>query len=98
MLAMLTAFFFYRDGVAARRSLVAAGRRITGDQAPRLLRVAAATINGVVYGILGTALAQALLTLIGLRITGIPAALLLGLLLFLLFLLSLVPFGPVLIW
>jgi predicted PurR-regulated permease PerM len=57
--------------------------------------VATATINGVVYGVLGTALAQALLILIGLWITGIPAALLLGLLLFLL---ALIPFGPLLIW
>ena len=94
ILAMVTAFFLYRDGVAVRRSLIAAGRRIAGDHAPRLLRVAAATINGVVYGVLGTALAQALLLLIGLWVTGIPAALLLGLLLFVL---SLIPFGPLLI-
>jgi predicted PurR-regulated permease PerM len=95
ILAMMTAFFLYRDGEAVRRSLVMAGRRIAGDQAPRLLRVAYATINGVVYGVLGTALAQALLILIGLWITGIPAALLLGLLLFVL---ALIPFGPVLLW
>jgi predicted PurR-regulated permease PerM len=94
ILAMLTAFFLYRDGAAVRRSLIAAGRRIAGDQAPRLLRVAYATIVGVVYGVLGTALAQALVLLIGLWITGIPAALLLGLLLFLL---SLIPFGPLLV-
>jgi predicted PurR-regulated permease PerM len=95
VLALVTAFFLYRDGAAAQRSLMAAGRRIAGDHAPRLLRVASATIVGVVYGVLGTALAQALLTLVGLWIAGIPAALLLGLLLFVL---SLVPFGPVLIW
>jgi predicted PurR-regulated permease PerM len=95
ILAMLTAFFLYRDGEAVRRNLVTAGRHIAGDQAPRLLRVAYATVNGVVYGVLGTALAQALLILIGLWITGIPAALLLGLLLFVL---ALIPFGPVLIW
>jgi predicted PurR-regulated permease PerM len=94
ILAILTAFFLYRDGAAVRRSLVMAGQRIAGDEAPRLLRVASATINGVVYGVLGTALAQALLLLIGLWITGIPAALLLGLVLFVL---SLIPFGPVLI-
>ena len=70
-------------------------RRIAGDNAPRLLRVGYATIIGVVYGVLGTALVQALLILIGLWFTGIPAALLLGLLLFLL---ALIPFGPLLIW
>jgi predicted PurR-regulated permease PerM len=95
ILAMLTAFFLYRDGVAAERGLVAIGRRIAGEQAPRMLRVAYATINGVVYGVLGTALAQALLILVGLWLTGIPAALLLGLLLFLL---ALIPFGSLLIW
>jgi predicted PurR-regulated permease PerM len=95
ILAMLTAFFLYRDGVAARRGVIATGRRLAGDNAPRLLRVASATINGVVYGVLGTALAQALLILIGLWAAGIPAALLLGLLLFVL---ALIPFGPLLIW
>ena len=95
ILAILTAFFLYRDAIAARRGLIAAGRRIAGEQAPRLLRVAYATINGVVYGVLGTTLAQALLILIGLWITGIPGALLLGLVLFLL---ALIPFGPVLVW
>jgi predicted PurR-regulated permease PerM len=95
IVAMLTAFFLYRDGLAAERLLVASGRRIAGDHAPRLLRVASATINGVVYGVLGTSLAQALLILIGLWAAGIPAALLLGLLLFVL---ALIPFGPVLIW
>ena len=95
LLALLTAFFLYRDGIAARRGLIAATRRIAGDHAPPLLRVAYATINGVVYGVLGTALAQALLILIGLWLAGIPAALLLGLLLFVL---ALIPFGPLLIW
>jgi predicted PurR-regulated permease PerM len=94
ILAVVTAFFLYRDGAAVRRSLIVAGQRIAGDNAPRLLRVAYATINGVVYGVLGTALAQALLLLIGLWVTGIPAALLLGLLLFVL---SLIPFGPVVV-
>jgi predicted PurR-regulated permease PerM len=92
ILAVLTAFFLYRDGAAARRGLIAAGRRIAGEQAPHLLRVAHATINGVVYGVL---VAQALLILIGLWVTGIPGALLLGLVLFLL---ALIPFGPVLVW
>ena len=95
LLAMLTAFFLYRDGPAVERVLVATGRRIAGNHAPRLLRVASATINGVVSGVLGTSLAQALLIVVGLWAAGIPAALLLGLVLFVL---ALVPFGPALIW
>jgi predicted PurR-regulated permease PerM len=58
ILAVVMAFFLYRDGAAAP---IAAGRRIAGDEVPHLLRVAYATINGVVYGVLATALAQALL-------------------------------------
>jgi hypothetical protein len=45
--------------------------------------------------VLGTALTQTLLILIGLWVTGIPGALLLGRVLFLL---ALIPFGPALVW
>ena len=48
-------------------------------------------MRGVVYGILGTALAQGLLAAIGLRLAGVPAAPLLGLVTFFL---SPVPVGP----
>jgi predicted PurR-regulated permease PerM len=49
----------------------------------------------VVYGILGTALAQGILAGIGFMIAGVPGALLLGLLTFFL---SIVPMGPPLLW
>jgi predicted PurR-regulated permease PerM len=49
----------------------------------------------VVYGILGTALAQGILAGMGLWISGVPAPLLLGLLTFFL---SLIPMGPPLVW
>jgi predicted PurR-regulated permease PerM len=94
-LAVLTSFFLYRDGDAAMRGLLAIGRRIAGEHAPRLLRVAQATINGVVYGILGTAVIQAVALVVGFWIVGIPAALFLGVLAFVL---ALIPMGPVLIW
>jgi predicted PurR-regulated permease PerM len=94
-LAVLTSFFLYRDGDAAMRGVLAIGRRIAGEHAPRLLRVAQATINGVVYGILGTAVIQALALVVGFWIVGIPAALFLGVLAFVL---ALIPMGPVLIW
>lgn len=95
ILAMFTAFFLFRSGKIASDQLHTGTRRIAGDQAPRLLRVAYATIVGVVYGVLGTAVAQAVMIMIGLMITGIPGAPLLGLLLFVL---ALIPFGPALIW
>ena len=50
---------------------------------------------GVVYGILGTALAQGALAAFGLWLAGVPGALFLGLLTTLL---SFVPFGPPAVW
>ena len=60
-----------------------------------MLHVALATTRAVVYGILGTALAQGVLMAIGLWIAGIKAAPLLGLVTFFL---SPVPVGPPLVW
>jgi predicted PurR-regulated permease PerM len=94
-LSVFIAFFFYRDGreVAARVSAIA--ERFAGPRAQRLLGVAGATVKGVVYGILGTALAQGLLAALGFWIAGVPGALFLG---FLTFGLSLAPMGPPLVW
>jgi predicted PurR-regulated permease PerM len=52
-------------------------------------------VRGVVYGILGTALVQAVMAGIGFVIAGVPGAALLALLTFCL---SVVPVGPPLIW
>src|SRR4029453_18269321 len=60
-----------------------------------LLAVAGNTVRGVVYGILGTALVQAVMAGIGFLIAGVPGAALLALLTFFL---SVVPVGPPLIW
>ena len=68
---------------------------IAGPRARRLLKVVGATVKGVVYGLIGTALAQALLAGIGFWIAGVPQALLLG---FVTFVLSFVPGGPPLVW
>ena len=94
-LSTLICFFLYRDGdVIAKR-----GRRLitrlAGPSALRLLDVAEATVRGVVYGIIGTGVAQALLQTVGLAIAGVPGALLLGAATFFL---SVVPFGPPLVW
>ncbi len=59
------------------------------------MRVAEGTTKGVVYGVIGTALAQATLAAIGLWIAGIPAWLFLG---FITFFVSIVPPGAPLIW
>jgi predicted PurR-regulated permease PerM len=52
-------------------------------------------VKGVVYGLIGTALAQAAVALVGFLIAGVPGATLLAALTFVL---SLVPMGPVLLW
>ncbi len=95
VLSVVLAFFFYRDGDAAALATTRALQRIAGSRAARLTRVAGGTIRSVVYGILGTALAQAILAAIGLWIAGVPAALLWGTLTFFL---SVVPVGPPIMW
>lgn len=95
LLSTFICFFLYRDGdaIASRsRRLVT---RLAGAGALRLVDVAEGTIRGVVYGIIGTAFAQAVLQAIGLLIAGVPGALILGALTFFL---SVVPFGPPIVW
>src|SRR5262249_27771706 len=89
------AFFLYRDRVALGDRFRAAAVRIAGPSADPLIALASQTLHGVVYGILGTAVVQGVLLGIGLMIAGVPGALLLGLLTFLL---SIVPLGPPLVW
>jgi predicted PurR-regulated permease PerM len=95
VLSVVLAFFFYRDGEAVSRGLDSALTRIAGERAARLKQIAGGTITSVVYGILGTGLAQATLAAIGLWIAGVPGALLWGALTFFL---SVVPVGPPLVW
>jgi len=94
-LSILIAFFFFRDGDAAVLRLRAVLVRLAPRRGTRLLDLAAATMRGVVYGILGTAVAQGVLMAIGLWIAGIGAAPLLGLATFFL---SPIPIGPPLVW
>ncbi len=95
-LSMFLAFFFFRDGAQLGERALAIAKRLAGDRGDHLLReVAGGTIRGVVYGILGTAMAQGLIAWIGFSIAGVPAAVLLGLMTFLI---SVIPMGPPLIW
>jgi predicted PurR-regulated permease PerM len=73
-LGVLAAFFFFRDGAEGTRRLGMAVERLGGMQAQRLLTVAASTVRSVVYGVIGTALAQATLQALGLWLAGVPAA------------------------
>lgn len=88
-------YFFYRDGAVLAAALRNALNRVAGDLAERLQGIIGGTITGVVYGILGTGLAQAVAALIGFWIAGVPGAIMLA---SLVFILSIVPAGPPLIW
>jgi predicted PurR-regulated permease PerM len=94
-LSVLAAFFFYRDGEAGVKTLQALGERLGGVQARRLIEIAGETMKAVVYGILGGALAQGVLTTVGLYVVGAPTALFLGAVAFVF---SIVPPGPVIVW
>ncbi len=94
-LSILIAFFLFRDGGKAAERLGTAVDRIAGERGKHLLEVAGNTVRGVVYGILGTALVQAVMAGIGFLIAGVPGA---GLLALFTFFLSVVPVGPPLVW
>jgi predicted PurR-regulated permease PerM len=96
LLAIFVAFFFYRDGDAVARMIQAGMTRLAGsEQGVSMLATVQNAVKGVVYGLIGTALAQAAVALLGFLIAGVPAAALLAALTFIL---SLVPMGPVLVW
>jgi len=94
-LAAFVSFFFYRDGEALKTVIGAAMRRVMNDEAESVTDIVSQTVRGVMYGLLGTALAQALVAALGFVIAGVPAVLLLSVLVFVS---SLIPLGPPLIW
>jgi predicted PurR-regulated permease PerM len=95
LLATFIAFFFYRDGEFLIRSIRRILEKLAGDLGDELLATIDNTVTGVVHGIFGTALVQAIAALIGLIIAGVPGALLLGVATFFL---SIIPAGPPLVW
>ncbi len=96
LIGIFVAFFFYRDGDRVRALVIEAMARLAGPtQGEELLVTTQNAVRGVVYGLLGTAFAQAAVALLGFLIAGVPGAFLLA---GLTFLLSLVPMGPVLVW
>ncbi|WP_296946132.1 AI-2E family transporter [uncultured Massilia sp.] len=94
-LAAFVSFFFYRDGNALMTVIGAAMRRIMDEEAQAVTEIVSQTVRGVMYGLLGTALAQALVAALGFAIAGVPAVLLLSVLVFVS---SLIPVGPPVIW
>src|SRR5687768_10121150 len=93
-LSLFICFFFFRHGVATAQRISAGFSRIGGARAEHHLNLAGATVRGVVYGVLGTALIQAVLAGIGFLIAGVPGAAVLALVTLFV---SLLPMGPPLV-
>lgn len=94
-LAMFISFFFYRDGDALAQGLRKALDRLAGGLGGELLQTIQSTVTGVVHGIFGTALAQAVVALIGFLVAGVPSPYWLAVATFFL---SIIPIGPPLVW
>jgi predicted PurR-regulated permease PerM len=95
VLALVVAFFLYTSGERLAGTLQVLVRRIAGPRADRMIIVTGATIRGVVYGILGTAVVQGILTTFGLWMAGVPRPFLLGVLAGAL---SVLPIGAPAVW
>jgi predicted PurR-regulated permease PerM len=95
LLALFVAFFFYVHGQPIADRLSRILHRIAGPRAERLIEVTGATVRGVVYGILGTAIVQGILTAFGLWVSGVPRPMLLG---GIAGLLSVLPVGAPVVW
>ncbi len=95
LLSAFLAFFLLRDAPTLAFRLSIAADRLAGERGKHLLKVAGDTVRGVIYGILGTAITQALVAGLGFWIAGVPGAVLLSVITFFF---AVIPFGPPLIW
>jgi predicted PurR-regulated permease PerM len=94
-MSVLIAFFLYRDGEGVVKQFREGFQRISGDYSQHLIDVARATTKSVVYGVIGTALAQGFVAWVGFRIAAVPSQILLAVFTFFL---SFLPFGPPIVW
>jgi predicted PurR-regulated permease PerM len=95
LLALICTGIFYANGEAAARGLRGIVQRLGGDEAERLIGTAHGTIQAVVYGLVGAALAQAVIAGIGFAIAGVDGAFPLAVATFFV---CLLPFGALPIW
>ena len=95
LLAVFIAFFFYRDGEVLMWRLRAVSNRLAGAAGEELVDTTRNTVTSVAYGLIGTAIVQAIVATLGFAIAGVPAVLLLGAATFVL---SMIPLGPPVIW
>ncbi|MCK9533475.1 MAG: AI-2E family transporter [Pseudomonas sp.] len=94
-LSLVLVFFFYRDGPRLALFVKDLVQRLIKERADYYIDLVAGTVRRVVNGVIGTAAAQAVVALFGFVVAGVPGALLLAALTFML---SLIPMGPPLVW
>ncbi|MFA9486000.1 MULTISPECIES: AI-2E family transporter [unclassified Moraxella] len=94
-MALMTLFFFYRDGHILMKQIRQAMRNIIGDRIDNYIDSVGATTQAVIYGIGLTAVVQALLAGVGYAIAGAPNPILLTVITFVV---ALIPFGTPFAW
>ncbi len=94
-LGLFISFFFFSYGAQTVQRIGILMERIIGQRGLYLLQITKDTLISVIYGVLGTALAQGAVAGIGFWIANVPGATFLG---FVTILMSLIPGGPPIIW
>ncbi len=94
-MSVLFAFFLYRDGQGVVKQIRDGFQKISGDYSQHLMEIVKTTTRSVVYGVIGTALAQGIVAWIGFSIAGLPSPMILAMFTFFL---SFIPIGPPVIW
>lgn len=95
LLAIVLAGFLSAHGLEAKEFIDRLIHRIAGQQAQTLIDIAGQTVRAVSVGVVGTALIQALLSVIGFVIASVPGAALLAVLCFIL---AMMQVGTALVW
>lgn len=93
--ALLTVFFFYRDGETIAAQVRDVLHRMLGPRIDGYLDAMGATTRAVVYGIVLTAIAQGVLAGLGYAVAGVPGPVFLGAVTALI---ALIPFGTPFAW
>ncbi len=89
--AVMSLFFFYRDGQTILNQVRKAFEKVVGPQIHHYISTISDTTRAVVYGVGLTAVAQALLAGISYFVAGVPNPMVLTIVTFLF---ALIPFGP----
>jgi predicted PurR-regulated permease PerM len=95
VIALVTVFFFYRDGALLVQQSALVLRRFLGHRSHRYVKAIGDTTKAVVYGIVLTALVQGTLAGLGYWVAGLQAPALLGAVTALV---ALIPFGTPFVW